>query len=52
MGMLSVLLHEYGHAMGLEHKVAGIDSMAATLKLGERGIYSQDELPSSPNRWI
>ena len=36
MDMLSVLLHEYGHAVGLEHSADAYDFMATTLQPGER----------------
>ncbi len=38
MDMLSVLLHEYGHALGLEHSTNSGDFMAATLKPGQRRL--------------
>lgn len=44
MDMLSVLLHEYGHSLGLEHSTAASDAMAATLKPGERRLFTSDEL--------
>jgi hypothetical protein len=44
MDLLSVLLHEYGHALGLEHSADSGDYMAATLKPGERRLPSSDEL--------
>jgi hypothetical protein len=44
MDMLSVLLHEYGHALGLEHSANSSDFMAATLQVGERRLPSADEL--------
>ncbi len=44
MDMLSVLLHEYGHRLGLEHSTAASDAMAATLKPGERRLFTADEL--------
>jgi hypothetical protein len=44
MDMLSVLLHEYGHALGLEHSADSGDFMAATLQAGERRLPSADEL--------
>jgi hypothetical protein len=44
MDMLSVLLHEYGHALGLEHSAHGADFMAASLQPGMRKLPSADEL--------
>jgi hypothetical protein len=44
MDMLSVLLHEYGHALGIEHSADGGDYMAATLTPGVRRLPSADEL--------
>ncbi len=44
MDMFSVLLHEYGHALGLDHSAAGTDAMAATLKPGERRVWTGVEL--------
>ena len=44
MDMLSVLLHEYGHALGLEHSADAGDFMATTLQAGERRLPSASEL--------
>ncbi|MFO1262238.1 MAG: Ig-like domain-containing protein [Rhodoferax sp.] len=44
MDMLSVLLHEYGHALGLEHSADSADFMSATLQPGQRRLPSADEL--------
>ncbi len=44
MDMLSVLLHEYGHALGLEHSADARSFMATTLQPGERRMPSAEEL--------
>ncbi len=44
MDMLSVLWHEYGHAMGLDHSSDSHDLMAATLTPGVRRLPSADTL--------
>jgi Matrixin len=44
MDMLSVLLHEYGHALGLEHSGSASDFMAASLQPGVRKLPSSEEL--------
>ncbi len=44
MDMLSVLLHEYGHALGLDHSVNPNDFMAPNLQPGERRLPSSAEL--------
>lgn len=44
MDMLSVLLHEYGHALGIGHSAHAGDYMATTLQPGVRRLPSADEL--------
>jgi VCBS repeat-containing protein len=44
MDMLSVLLHEYGHALGIEHSADNHDYMATTLTPGVRRMPSAEEL--------
>ena len=44
MDMLSVLLHEYGHAIGLDHSANPNDFMAPDLQPGERRLPSAAEL--------
>ena len=43
MDMLTVLLHEYGHALGLDHTADAHDFMAATLQPGVRRTLTVDE---------
>ena len=43
MDMLSVLLHEYGHVVGLDHSADAHSSMAATLQPGVRRTLSADD---------
>jgi len=45
MDMLSVLLHEYGHALGIDHSADNHDYMATTLTAGVR------RMPSATNQW-
>jgi len=44
MDMLSVLLHEYGHALGIDHSADGHDYMATTLTPGVRRMPSAEEM--------
>jgi len=44
MDMLSVLLHEYGHALGIEQSGDNADYMAASLQPGQRRLPSTEEL--------
>lgn len=44
MDMLSVLLHEYGHALGIGHSAHAGDYMATTLQPGVRRLPSAAEL--------
>jgi len=44
MDMLSVLLHEYGHALGIEHSADSHDYMGTTLQAGVRRMPSAEEL--------
>ena len=44
MDMLSVLLHEYGHALGIEHTADQYNYMGTTLTPGVRRMPSAEEL--------
>ena len=44
MDMLSVLLHEYGHALGIEHSSDSHDYMATTLTPGMRRLPSSTDM--------
>lgn len=44
MDMLSVLLHQYGHALGLEHTAEAGDFMKASLQPGMRKMPSAEQL--------
>ena len=44
MDMLSVLMHEYGHALGLDHSTDANDVMAALLQPGVRKLWSESDL--------
>ncbi len=44
MDMISVLLHEYGHALGIEHSADPNDYMGATLTAGVRRLPSAEEM--------
>lgn len=49
MDMLSVLLHEYGHALGLDHTADSHDFMAETLQAGQRKLPTAEELQLMAN---
>jgi Matrixin len=44
MDMLSVLLHEYGHALGIDHNPDAHDYMGTTLTAGVRRLPTADEM--------
>jgi hypothetical protein len=44
MDLLSVLLHEYGHVLGLDHSVDPGDAMAPVLQPGVRHLLSPQDL--------
>jgi|CXWL01.1.fsa_nt_gi hypothetical protein len=44
MDMLTVLLHEYGHALGIDHNADAHDYMGTTLTAGVRRLPTPDEL--------
>jgi hypothetical protein len=44
MDMLSVLLHEYGHALGIDHSADAHDYMGTTLTAGVRRLPTADEM--------
>ncbi|NOU00812.1 MAG: matrixin family metalloprotease, partial [Gallionella sp.] len=44
MDMLSVLLHEYGHALGIDHNPDAHDYMGTTLTAGVRRLPTPDEM--------
>ncbi|MDR0577728.1 MAG: matrixin family metalloprotease, partial [Candidatus Accumulibacter sp.] len=49
MDLLSVLLHEYGHVLGLEHTADAHDFMSTTLQPGVRRLPSASELQQMAN---
>ena len=44
MDMLSVLMHEYGHVLDLDHSTDASDAMAAVLQPGVRKLWSESDL--------
>ncbi|NOT98405.1 MAG: matrixin family metalloprotease, partial [Sideroxydans sp.] len=44
MDMLTVLLHEYGHALGIDHNADAHDYMGTTLTAGVRRLPTPDEM--------
>jgi Matrixin len=44
MDMLSVLLHEYGHVLGLDHSADNGDAMSPVLQPGVRKLWSETDL--------
>jgi VCBS repeat-containing protein len=49
MDMLSVLLHEYGHALGINHSADPNDFMGTTLTAGVRRLPTADEMALMQN---
>jgi len=49
MDLLSVLLHEYGHVLGLEHSADSNDFMGTTLTTGVRRLPSASEMQLMAN---
>jgi VCBS repeat-containing protein len=49
MDMLSVLLHEYGHALGINHSADPNDFMGTTLTAGVRRLPSAEEMALMQN---
>ena len=49
MDLLSVLLHEYGHALGFEHSSDPHDFMGASLTAGVRRLSTADEMQLMAN---
>ena len=49
MDMRSVLMHEYGHVLGLEHTADAHDVMAAVLQPGVRRIWSAQDMADLRN---
>jgi Matrixin len=44
MDMLSVLLHEYGHVIGLDHSADSSDALSPVLQPGVRKLWSETDL--------
>ena len=49
MDLLSVLLHEYGHALGFEHSSDPHDFMGTSLTAGVRRLPTADEMQLMAN---